>query len=151
MIRIESRRAPSQNQALPRRFPRALQAGVRRHTESCRNSRSSSPSSHGGPAQHSSSSPLRPRPRPGRKGDPLDLSREEQEEQAAAQREAMISAPARQEIERIMQATVRQYEALRQQQGGQPFTPEERQAVLRDLKRHIYGQGGEQPNAQTDE
>ena len=68
-------------------------------------------------------------------------------DQAAAHREATISGPVRQEIEKIMQATVRQYEALRQMHGGLPYTFEEKQAALKELKRHVYGQGGEQPNA----
>jgi hypothetical protein len=66
------------------------------------------------------------------------MSQEEQEEQAAAQREATISGPVRQEIEKIMQATVRQYEALRQMQGQPAYTFEEKQAVLKGLKRHVY-------------
>jgi len=66
------------------------------------------------------------------------MSQEEQEEQAAAQREATISGPVRQEIEKIMQATVRQYEALRQMQGQPAYTFEEKQAALKGLKRHVY-------------
>lgn len=66
------------------------------------------------------------------------MSQEEQEEQAAARREAQVSGPVRQEIEKIMQATIREYEALRRIHGGLPFTVEERQATLRQLKRHVY-------------
>jgi ribosomal protein L14 len=62
-----------------------------------------------------------------------------EQDQAAAHREATISGPVRQEIEKIMQATIRQYEAIRQQQGGLPYTFEENQAVLQQLKCHIYG------------
>jgi hypothetical protein len=35
--------------------------------------------------------------------------------------------------------------------GGLPYTFEEKQAALKELKRHVYGQGGEQPNAKISE
>jgi hypothetical protein len=56
----------------------------------------------------------------------------------AAQREAECSPIARQEIERTLQATVREYEAIRQINGGQPYTLEEKQALMQQLKRHVY-------------
>jgi hypothetical protein len=85
------------------------------------------------------------------------LSQEEKESQAAAQKEAQLSAPARAEVEKIMQATIRQYEAIRQIHGQPPFTFEEKQAAFKELKRHVYGQGesrqiqGGESNDKTDE
>ena len=68
------------------------------------------------------------------------MSQEEQEAQAT-RKEAQLSAPARAEVEKIMQATIREYEAIRRMHGGLPFTVEEKQATLKELKRHVYGQG----------
>jgi hypothetical protein len=72
------------------------------------------------------------------------LSQEEKESQAAAQKEAQLSAPARAEVEKILQATIRQYETIRQIHGQPPFTFEERQAALQQLKRSVYGKGAAQ-------
>jgi hypothetical protein len=69
------------------------------------------------------------------------MSQEEQEEQAAAQREATISPIARAEIQQILLATIREQEKSRALFHLPPYTTEEKQAALQQLKRNVYGKG----------
>jgi hypothetical protein len=62
-----------------------------------------------------------------------------EQDQAAVQREATLSPIAQQEIEKILRDTIGVMENTRVMQGGLCYTLEERQAIMQQLKRNVYG------------
>jgi hypothetical protein len=67
-----------------------------------------------------------------------DICQGIERDQAVARREATIPGPGRQEIEQILHTTIRYYARTRQLLRLQPFTVEEKQAMLQQLKHYVY-------------